>query len=345
MALTAPSSSPTWLKTATSHVSRFLTNGQFDTPEALRLHRLDEEQVLRSGSKPLFLLRDEVGAKYVFKLADPDLLAAEVAAYELRRLGGKPCVPARLTSVELDDLGKVQGLVKPFIEFDPEQELPADTRSWSELQRSVILLEHAWEWFLDNLDTNTGQYALIGPEAYPINMDWDRAFATAGRSELSRFAKYKRTLPNARTFLYADYVEGRIDLNFGLLGAEASCIAALPEQQVVEILRDYAWTRYGEADEVDAFVDRVTARQRDIQREVQRFVLALKQERKELRRAGRAGIQGRLLAAKKLAWNHWQLSLNTIVQGPAGKLGRALLKRARARALGVPHLRQRSQPG
>ncbi|MGC4066806.1 MAG: hypothetical protein QM784_19655 [Polyangiaceae bacterium] len=154
------------------------------------------------GSKPLLTLIDEDGRKYVLKRGDLPLMAAEQAAYEMRSLGGRPALPARVVSVELSGLGVVEGLVKPYLEFDPNSELQVDTTRWTELQRNVMLAEHAWEWFLDNLDTNTSQYALVGPDAFPVNVDWDRAFASNFSAELSRFAKYKATLPNARTFLF-----------------------------------------------------------------------------------------------------------------------------------------------
>ena len=112
-------------------------------------------------------------------------------------------------------------MLKPFIDFNVSAELDADTTQWTVEQRAVMLAEHAWEWFLDNLDTNTSQYALLGPLRLPVNIDWDRAFFSDGRSELSRFAKYKPQLPNARTFLYADYVAGKVKLPVSSSGRAA----------------------------------------------------------------------------------------------------------------------------
>ena len=227
--------------------------------------RATEPDAARAGSKPLIVLED-ASEKFVLKLAEPALMAAEEAAHLLRALGRRPSVPSRSVRVEVEEVGTLVGIVKPFlVDFDPEKELSADTLTWTELQRSVILLEHAWEWFLDNLDTNTSQYALLGPHAYPLNIDWDRAFASEAQAELSRFAKYKSTLPNARTFLYSDYVEGRIGLDFALLMRECRHITRLPLDDVKRILGAYANQAFPEnPDRGRALVARVLWRQRNM---------------------------------------------------------------------------------
>jgi hypothetical protein len=291
------------------------------------------------GSKPLWAMTDPDGRRYVFKVAEPALVAAELAAYELRRLGGRPCVPVRAVSLEIADVGVVSGILKPFLEFDPERELGADSRRWTELQRCVLLREQAWEWFLDNLDTNTSQYALLGADGYPVNLDWDRAFASSAHSAMSRFAKYKSALPNARTFLYADYVEGRIGLTFAFLRQEAKLIRRLAVADVRRITTSYARVRY-EDDEARAreLVERVLDRQRRIEQEVSRLVRDLRAERRQLAHAGDGDLMARSRALATLLWNHWQVALNYVVRGPAGKMGRKLLKLARARGAGVPTL-------
>jgi hypothetical protein len=172
-----------------------------------------EGEFERTATKPVVPLTDPSGKRYVLKVAEPALVAAEIAAYELRRLGGRPTIPVRRVTVDLPGGAVVSGVLKVFLDFDETHQLSNDAREWTELQRTVILREHAWDWFLGNLDTNTSQYALLGVAGYPINIDWDRAFAHEERSELSRFAKYRTALPNALTFLYADYVEGRISLH------------------------------------------------------------------------------------------------------------------------------------
>jgi hypothetical protein len=288
----------------------------------------------RMGSKPLLSLIDENGRKYVLKRGDLVLMAAEETAYEMRVLGGRPALPARVATVEIAELGRVEGLVKPYLEFDPSTELEVDTSSWSELQRNVMLAEHAWEWFLDNLDTNTSQYALIGAEAFPVNVDWDRAFASDFTSELSRFAKYKATLPNARTFLYADYVEGRIDLPFSLLRREARRIRKLPVRQVERITEIYAVRRFGASSDARAFVNRVIKRQSQIEAEFQRLIKSLLRERLRLNATTRnAGDLVRNIRA--ILWNDLQIVLNYVLRGPVGRFSRWMLKQCRGRLLGA----------
>ncbi len=294
----------------------------------------------RVGTKPMHCLVDERGRRYVLKLGQSALMAAEEAVYELRRLGSRPCLPARQISAEIAELGAVEGLLKPYLEFDVEDELAADTTSWSELQRHVILFEHAWEWFVDNLDTNTSQYALIGPERYPVNIDWDRAFATEATTPLTRFAKYRHVLPNARTFLYSDYVEGKIDLPFSLLHREARRIARLPARDVRRVLERYASARFV-ADEAAAsrFVARMLERQRHMEREVARFVRDLLRERLEVSVLPERTLLGGLQRALTFAWDSWQLLLNALARGPLGQAARRALRALRT-TLWRPPLRQ-----
>lgn len=300
--------------------------------------RLLESLPHGAGSKPLMTVVDDAGARYVLKLAEPALAHAEQAAYELRRLGRRPCVPARVVSTEVEGIGWVEGLLKPYLELDWDAELQTDTSQWSDLQRCVLLREHAWEWFLDNLDTNTSQYALLGPEGYPLNVDWDRAFSEDGCSEFSRFAKYRKTLPNARTFLYADYVEGRGRLAFGVLRDEARRIRRLPERKVRRIVAAYAEARFDDTQEAQRFVSRVLRRQREIELHVTRFIRSIERERRDL-----TGLVGddksaaiRVPLAK--AWRYWQLFLNWLSRGPIGILGRGALKLVRGARARKRHL-------
>jgi hypothetical protein len=288
--------------------------------------RAAEPEAVRAGSKPLVVLEDG-DEKFVLKLAAPALMAAEEAAHELRALGHRPSVPSRSVRVEVEEVGALVGLVKPFLaDFDPEKELSADTLTWTELQRSVILLEHAWEWFLDNLDTNTSQYALLGVHGYPLNIDWDRAFASEAHAELSRFAKYKSTLPNARTFLYSDYVEGRIGLDFALLMRECRHITRLPLDRVKKILRAYAKQAFPENPErARALVARILWRQRNIEQEFTRFIEHLEQERAELTGVPPVEMSGRLRILARHTWNGAQPILNAILRGPVGSGARKLL--------------------
>lgn len=318
-------------------LKRALEPGHFATVEAALLRPIEGEET-RAGTKPLYTLTDDRGNRYVLKLGRPELMAAEQAAYELRRLGRRPCVPSRIIEVDLALLesarsegGRVKGLLKPFIEFEVHKELAADTQSWSELQRGVMLLEHAWEWWLDNSDTNTSQYALLGEHDFPLNIDWDRSFATEANSTLSRFDKYKTLLPNARTFLYSDYVEGKVDLPFSVLYAEARRIRRLPVAKVRAILERYATVRYESGSEAEAFVRRMLARQRTIETDFKRFVRDLLSERLALSVVPEKTFEARLRQGLVLAWNHGQLYLQKLSRGPLGDGGRKLLRWTRAR--------------
>ncbi len=297
-------------------IEQSLAEGPLATLDTKTLRRVDSDEQ-RSGSKPLLTLRSEDGKAYAFKQCEPPLAAAEEAAYRLRRLGRRPAVPARALSLDLDGSGAFPGLLKPFVEFNVSAELESDTTTWTPEQRAVMLLEHAWEWFLDNLDTNTSQYALMGPLKLPVNIDWDRAFFSDGRSELSRFAKYKPALPNARTFLYADYVAGKIELPLWLLADEARRIRRLPKAEVKKILAHYASIRFESETERERFVARARMRQRGIEREVAVFMRLLWSERRSLQHpAGGAGewLRRRLIAF----WADWQRVLNAVLRGPIG---------------------------
>ena len=304
---------------------------QFETEDAKTLRRGDSAEA-RAGSKPLLTLCSESGSCYAFKQCEAPLAAAEEAAYELRRLGGRPAVPARAMAIELDGEGSLTGLLKPFIDFNISAELAADTTTWTVEQRAVMLADHAWEWFLDNLDTNTSQYALLGPLRLPVNIDWDRSFFSDGRSEFTRFAKYKPQLPNARTFLYADYVAGKIKLPLWMLANEARRIRRLPQHRVRAILERYAKVRYPDPGEAEVFVRRMLIRQRGIEREVGMFMRSLWSERRSLQApADSVGewIHRRLL----FGWALWQRVLNAILRGPVGSGARKTLSLVRGRRL------------
>lgn len=286
----------------------------------------------RKATKPVVPLTDPSGRRYMLKVADPALVAAEVAAYELRRIGGRPTIPVRRVSVELPGGATVSGVLKVFLDFDETYQLSNETREWSELQRTVILHEHAWEWLLDNLDTNTSQYALLGVDSYPINVDWDRAFAHEARSELSRFAKYRSALPNARTFLYADYVEGRISLNFAFLRQEARKIRRLPEAAVRNIVERYARERFIDDPAVaDVFAAAVLERWRNIEREFDHFIKQLRAERRLLAEERHPTLASRALGFGRITWNQLQRGLDTIGRSSLGNAARRVVKLVRTR--------------
>lgn len=302
----------------------------------------DPADAQHGGSKPLLKFNGDDGKAYLFKQCDPALAAAEEAAYQLRRLGGRPAVPVRATSARLGDI-EAPGTIKAFIEADTDDLLDPDTTQWSLEQRSVMLLEHAWEWFLDNMDTNTTQYVLLGPLKLPINIDWDRSFYSAGTSELSRFVKYRATLPNARTFLYADYVAGKTKLPLWLLSREARRIRRLPRERVRAILMRFARVRFETDAEREQFVARMMMRRHGIEREVGTFMRELWAERKSLETPP-DGLRELVHHKLLLAWAHWQLVLNHLSRGPIGQWARRALSSARwlkTRA----RLREEATPG
>jgi hypothetical protein len=297
---------------------------QFATDDAKTLRRGDQGEA-RAGSKPLITLCSESGSCYAFKQCDAPLASAEEAAYELRRMGSRPAVPARAMSIELEgEEGKLTGLLKPFIDFNVSAELEADTTRWTVEQRAVMLAEHAWEWFLDNLDTNTSQYALFGPMRLPVNIDWDRAFFSDGRSEFSRFAKYKPQLPNARTFLYADYVAGKIKLPLWMLANEARRIRRLPQQRVRQVLWRYAEVKFTDAGEREAFIRRMLMRQRGIEHEVAVFMRSLWSERQALKLPADS-LSEWAHRQMLVGWASWQRVLNAVLRGPLGTMARRVL--------------------
>jgi hypothetical protein len=297
-----------------------------------------EAPAARPGTKPLFLLENESGDRFILKIGPPWLMAAEQVAYELRCLGDRPAVPCCVTSVEVVELGTISGLLKAYIEFDSARELGSDTTLWTPLQRAVILREHCWEWFLDNDDTNTSQYALMGDSGFPLNIDWDRAFYSEGMSPLSRYTKYKRTLPNARTFLYADYVEGRVALDLRMLYAEASHIRALPDAEIARIAA--ALRGAGEQDEAghdgDAVVGRLLERKARIEDEVRRFICALRAERQERQHVPALPPGPRLRVLLRKGWAKWQVAIHSVARGTPGNLGRRMLRLVRAYSAGLP---------
>lgn len=318
-----------------SAVSQSLDTGQIGHIDPKALRRV-EAPPGRAGSKPIVVLEAPDGQRYIFKeCLDASLAAAEEAAYHLRRLGHRPTVPARCCTLDLGE-GERTGLLKPFLEFDLSAELTPDTTSWSEHQRAVLLLDHAWEWFLDNLDTNPTQFALLGQHAVPVNIDWDRSFFSKGRSELSRFAKYRVTLPNARTFLYADYVAGKTKLPLWLLSAEARRIRRLPKSKLVPILQQYARISFTDETERKQFVQRMMIRRRSIEREVGFFLRELWAERRQLGTPPDSP-QEWLRQKSLLLWADWQLALNAASRGPVGTGARKVLSYLRGQRARMAH--------
>jgi hypothetical protein len=172
---------------------------------------------------------------------------------------------------------------------------------------------------------------LLGPDEVPVNIDADRAFAVE-EPTFSRFLKYKPVLPNARTFLYADYVQGRIDLPFHLLAKEARRIHMLHGDDVRAVLRAYADTRFEDGDEAERFVESAMERRRSMEVDVARFIRDLHLERARSAREPRTWTE-RTERASARAWDEWQVMLQRMVRGAPGRAARSVLRMVRGRAV------------
>jgi hypothetical protein len=309
---------------------------RIDVESKLSTHDLEPAAVAVSndpettiGTKMLFMVEAQ-GVRYIVKAADPPLAQAEETASKVLGLGGRAVIPARRFEGEVGGVGLVQGVLKPFLEFDGSRTLPTDTSTWSDDQRLVMLALHPWEWFLDNLDANQSQYALIGDDALPMMIDWDRAFHRAGEGGLSRFDQHRPNLPNLRNFLYADYVEARVDLELSVLVEEAKRIAELPEAEVRPLLERYAEVRFDDISARRAFVRRFVQRRRTAIRDFKRFAAELERERR-LQTAARLPVEHRIPLWWRRAFRHFTQALNAVVRGPIGDSVRALLRWVRAK--------------
>jgi hypothetical protein len=191
-----------------------------------------------AGSQPQTVLRDDAGRRYLFKLAPPEYIAAELFAYRLRELGGCLHVPTARRTLELPELGSVTGLLQP--EIPVVGALEPDARRWSKLQCEVILREHPWEWLLANLDTHVDQYVLVGDNRVPINIDWDHSFVDLAQTELTRFNRRSATVAPIRNLLYSEYVLGRLSLDFQGMQLQARKIAELPGTALEALVDLYA---------------------------------------------------------------------------------------------------------
>jgi hypothetical protein len=142
-------------------------------------------------------------------------------------------------------------------------------------------------------------------------------------------------LPNARTFLYADYVAGKTKLPLWLLSGEARRIRRLPKAQVVRILEQYARVSFAEESERQQFVQRMLLRRRGIEHEVGYFLRELWAERRQLGTPP-DGPQEWLRQKSLLLWADWQLALNAVSRGPVGTAVRKGLSFARGRRPHAP---------
>lgn len=191
-----------------------------------------------AGSRPQTVLLDGQGRRYLFKLAPPELIAAELFAHRVRELGRRLHVPTARRTLELPELGPVTGMLQPQIQVVGA--LERDPQRWTKLQREAMLREHPWEWLVANLDSHIDQYVLIGEEHVPINIDWDHALVDLAQSSLTRFNRRSATVAPIRNLLYSEYVLGRLSLDFYGMQLQARKAAELPDAAIVGLLDRHA---------------------------------------------------------------------------------------------------------
>lgn len=191
-----------------------------------------------AGSRPQTVLLDEQGRRYLFKLAPPELIAAELFAHRVRELGRRLHVPTARRTLELPGLGPVTGMLQPQIPVVGA--LERDPQRWTKLQREAMLREHPWEWLVANLDSHIDQYVLIGEDRVPINIDWDHALVDLAQTSLTRFNRRSATVAPIRNLLYSEYVLGRLSLDFYGMQLQARKAAELPDAAIVGLLDRHA---------------------------------------------------------------------------------------------------------
>jgi hypothetical protein len=227
------------LRHATRSLRRelFLSLPQEQELEQISLHPLEDDGPA-AGSRPQTILRDDAGNRYFFKLAPPELVAAELFAHRLRKLDGCLHVPTARRTLDLPGLGPATGMLQP--EIPVVGALGPDPQRWSKLQREALLQEHPWEWLLANLDTHVDQYVLVGEHQLPINIDWDHALVDLAQTQLTRFNLRSPTIAPIRNLLYSEYVLGRLQLDFFGMQLQARKVAELSSAALTELVDRYA---------------------------------------------------------------------------------------------------------
>lgn len=223
-----------------AHVTRTLarlgTHGDLERIEVV----VDSCDRPSAGSRPACVMHDARGRRYFFKSAPVDLIAAEILAAEVRRLGGRPSLATAARKLELPDTGLTEGMIQPMLDHSGER-LPTDPVAWSDVQREVMLREHPWEWLLANLDTHVDQYVLLGPSMVPFNIDWDHSMLDLHVEQLTRVTSRNPAVPPLRNALYDAYVRGELDLDLRGMLVEVRRVQRLDDRALARALR--AWSR------------------------------------------------------------------------------------------------------
>ncbi len=247
---------------------------------------------LRGCSEKL-VVEDDEGARYVFKVPPKRRfpLEAELFATRVRRATGLVSVSNVQHQVVLGD-EVLHGYVKPYVANGGL--LGMDPLRWTELQRTAVLVDHAFAEMTGNYDTKPDQYVKVGDAA--TNVDWDHSFydhrqrPRAHEEPLSRHKKQKPS-PPAQQLLWWAFVRGHIDVDFDPLLETAARIAALPPDVVQDAMapflaRAFAYGgRWGCFATADELAENVLQRQRALPRTFEMFVQSVRDERD--RAAGR----------------------------------------------------------
>jgi hypothetical protein len=294
--------------------------------ERISLHPLDDAGPA-AGSRPQTILRDETGRRYFFKLAPPELVAAELFAHRVRKLGSCLHVPTARRMLELPGLGHTTGMLQP--EIPVVAALEPDTASWSKLQREAMLQEHPWEWLLANLDTHVDQYVLVGERRLPINIDWDHALVDLEQTQLTRFNRRSTTIAPIRNLLYSEYVLGRVQLDFMGMQLQARKAAELPNAALIHLLEVYA-EELGLPDDARLELqDQLLLRKSTLVADFDALIESLRHEREDnlgIARTPRSRF-ARMLAHAQDAWQRFAiLVLHGYVLRPILRGYRALLR-------------------
>jgi hypothetical protein len=239
-----------------------------------------EDGEIAAGTRPSGVFRDQRGRKYIFKAAEPEHVAAEELAFEIRKFGGRPSVPVAARELVLPGVGSASGMIQPIVEH-ADTRLDLEPARWSPLQREVMLREHVWEWLLANLDTHADQYILVGPQMHPLNIDWDHALVDLNVTELTRFTKRSVAIAPVRNLLYDAHVHHRIRLDFFGLRREVARASQIDDSTLSRLVARYAATAQIAGADQREILDRMIARKRDLRRTFELLIASMRLERIE----------------------------------------------------------------
>jgi len=305
------------------------------TPAELETLEVTPEECERpkAGSRPACVVKDARGRRYFFKSAPVDLVAAEIFAASVRRLGGRAFVATAARQLDLPDLGVVSGMLQPMVEH-PGERLPTDPVAWTDVQREVMLREHPWEWLLANLDTHVDQYVLLGPERAPFNIDWDHSLLDLNVEELTRLTSRSPAIPPLRNTLYGAYVRGDVDLHLIGMLAQVRAISRLDDRRLGRMLRAWSAQCGHDPERARAAETAFFRRKEAIGHTFRRFVQDLRAERAAERdpTRARAPLPERARTAVIGAWQRLVIDvLHDRAVVPWLKVYRSVLARREAR--------------